>query len=189
MRISVVPVASASYDWMFPSPRLQMEDRQQPFGGERPEKQTLAAATVVDELATDRAVHAFRGAPRSRIASCGRSSLKLSDRTRSPEAGPPRFTLSRNRVKGADRVHGNWMTRGVIDLDADFTPVLIVHELQDADEIRLPGAAGVRNRQDRSGPQRVGYFPCPTSWRGYAAELREHHPRRLPRWIGSPAAK
>ena len=50
------------------------------------------------------------------------------------------------------------MTRGVIDLDADFTPVLIVHESQDAHEIRLPGAAAVRNRQDRSGPQRVGYF-------------------------------
>ena len=39
----------------------QMKNRQQPIGGERAEEQTLAAAAIVDELASHRAVHGLGG--------------------------------------------------------------------------------------------------------------------------------
>ena len=62
--ISVVPVATASYDSMVRAAAcgllFQMKNRQQPIRGQRAEEQAFAAPAVVNELAAHGAVHAFR---------------------------------------------------------------------------------------------------------------------------------
>ena len=113
-----------------------MKNRQQPIGGERAEEQTLAAAAIIDELASHGAV---RGP--GAVAELTNRELRpvLAVAVGQDAVGRLRPVeiddRGLNRMHGADRRDGDGSSRPVLHFDFDLPPRTIAKQPQGAHEV------------------------------------------------------
>src|ERR1700722_16807710 len=112
-----------------------MEDRQQARGRESPEKQALAAAAVVDELAAHGAVQAVWAGPEITDRELG-SVFTITIRQNAVGRGGAAESDDRcaRRMDTTDGLNGDGVICRVVHLDSDFSPGMIAHQSQDTDQ-------------------------------------------------------
>ena len=103
---------------------------------------------VIDELVPTPRCNSPWSSTRSRITRSGQSSLKLSERTRSSDARPPRLNdRFSHRVHTADCLHRDGFARGVLHPHLNRAVRVLTVKLQDINQIRTVREPATSNRQ------------------------------------------